>query len=366
MPRDITHVILADEAAGIIRDKDIFDNIEAFHMGCVADDTFLYSLSPQLSTRLHGGLGDDTRAVVVEMMNRQHEEKNPRKAAEQKAFIYGYLCHMAADATFHPLIYSISGSQVKENNHCMAEVRLSKACHRYAETWLDLHLMRKRNLSFKNFKPFRKIITNIAMRFRLDDFFTDCFQNALKAKKYTWGDNFDLQAQFHNGMTRQLFVDKITQNQTVGSILRKLDRVLKGRLKLYTSGFYNISSKIPPCLTAGSFVHPVTGETVNKSIDDLEKDAVKLSAKFMQAADRYLKDGNQAAFLKAVPNVNLDTGQENSRLSDIHAKVAMKIFKLISNAAKMEESLETLKKNVINSDVITAIRTGRFDRDDRK
>ena len=37
MPRNITHVILADEAADIIKSKDIFDNPEAFHMGCVAD-----------------------------------------------------------------------------------------------------------------------------------------------------------------------------------------------------------------------------------------------------------------------------------------------------------------------------------------
>lgn len=326
MPRNITHIILADEAAEVIKSKDVFDNKEAFHMGCVADDAFLYTASPLLSTRLHGGLGDDTRAVVLEMMDELKKEKNPERAAEQKAFISGYLCHMAADLTFHPLIYSISGSQAKANNLSAADTELSKACHRYAETWLDLHLMKKRNLSFGNFRPFRKIIGSIGMRMRLDDFFTDCFQNSLKAKKHTWGDNFDLQAQFHNGMTRQMFIDKITQNQTIAGILRKLDKVLHGRLKLYTSGFYDFENDIPQRLTAGSFVHPVTGETVNKSIADLEKDAVDCSVKFIKAADEYMKSGDREAFSRVVPNINMDTGIVNSKLWDIRKRITQKDF----------------------------------------
>ena len=236
---------------------------------------------------------------------------------------------MAADLTFHPLIYSISGSQLKENNRSESDAELSKACHRYAESWLDLHLMKSKNISFKNFRPFRKIVTNIAMRVRLDDFFTDCYQDALKAKKYTWGDNFDLQAQFHNGMTRQFLVDKITQNQTVAGILRKLDRVLHGKLKLYTSGFYDFDGNIPQRLTAGSFIHPVTGETIKKSITDLEREAVEHSVKFIRAVDDYIKSGDRKAFLEVVPNINLDTGIVNSKLSDVRKKVTMEDLKSV-------------------------------------
>lgn len=326
MPRDITHVILADETAKVVKSQVIFDNIDAFHMGCVADDSFLYTASPKLSTRLHGGLGDDTRAIVLEMMDQLKDEKHPAKAAEKKAFIYGYVCHMAADFTYHPFIYSISGSQVKNNNRSIKEVELSKACHRYAETWLDLYMMKGKNLSFKNFRPFRKIVTKMAMRFRLDDFFTDCYQSALKAKKYTWGDNFDLQAQFHNGMTRQLMVDRITQNQTIGKMLRRLDTVLFGKLNLYISGFYNYGRDVPERLMADSFVHPVTGQIVNKSISDLEHDSVQLSAKFIQAVDEYIKSSNREAFLSAVPNINLDTGIVNSKLMDIRKRVSLNDF----------------------------------------
>ncbi len=324
MPRDITHIILADEVAEIIKNKDIFDNPDAFHMGSVADDSFLYTASPLLSTRLHGGLKDDTRAVVLEMMDNIKKEKNPTRQSEKKAFVYGYLSHMAVDLTFHPLIYSISGSHFSANS--VKEVELSKACHRYAETWLDLYFMRDKNKSFYNFRPFRSIMAKVAMRARLDDFFTDCFQAALKAKKYTWGDNFNLQAQFHNGMTRQFLVDKITQNCVARGILEKLDKALHGKLKLYVSGFYDFDGDIPQRLTAGSFVHPVTGKVIKKSLKDLEKDAVVCMVKFLRAADDYIKFGGKERFLSAVPNVNLDTGIKDTGREALKNKITQGTF----------------------------------------
>lgn len=320
MPRDISHIILADEAAKILKSQEIYNHPNAFHMGCMADDAFLYSLSPHLSSQLHGKDAVDTRAIVLEMMDELKKETDPDKFAEKKAFIGGCLCHMAADVTFHPLIYSISGAhQIEENDR--SKKMMAKACHRYAETWLDLYLMREKKLSFKNFKPFRKIVTDIAMRIRLDDFFTDCVQRVLKAKKYTWGDNFDLQAQFHNSMTRQFFVDKITQNQTLARMMRTLDKGLNGRLKLYTSGFYDFSGEVPQRLTSGSFVHPVTGEVINKSLADLEKEAVDNSVKYIQAVDEYLKIGDREAFKSAVKNFNMDTGTENGSYSDFNKEI---------------------------------------------
>lgn len=345
MPRDITHIILADEAAKLIKNKDIINHPEAFHMGCVADDSFLYSLSPQLSSRLHGMRGDDTRTIVLEMMNELKKEKKPDRVAEKKAFIYGYLCHMAVDVTFHPLIYSISGAHQIEKKDRLKRA-LAKASHRYAETWLDLYFMREKKLSFKNFRPFRKIITKMAMRIRLDDFFTDCYQNALKAKKITWGDNFDLQAQFHAGMTRQFFIDKITQNQTIAKVLKKMDKVFHGGLRLYTSGFYDFSGEIPQRLTAGSFIHPVTGEVVEKSIKDLEADAVKCCVKFIRAADDCIKSDKQENFLKVVRNFNLDTGTENGLPSDFRATITPDFVS--EEVKRMQDSKRSHFHNVLN------------------
>ena len=341
MPRDITHIILADEAVEKLKKKDVFNHLDAFHMGCLADDSFLYSLSPQLSSKLHGAEKVDTRAVILAMMDDLVTEKKTARLAEKKAFIYGFLCHMAADVAFHPLIYSISGAHQVENDK--QKKILAKACHRYAETWLDLHLMREKKLSFKNFRPFRKIISNLSMRMRLDDFFTDSLQNVLKAKKYTWGDNFDLQAQFHCSMIRQLFVNKITQNQTIAGVLRKLDRVLHGKLKLYTSGFYDFNGDVPQRLTAGSFIHPVTGERINKTIKDLEIEAVQNSIRYICAADNYINSKDKEAFCQIVRNFNCDTGMENSTPKDFNNKITP------DWAAIEAKTIRVKKRNVLSA-----------------
>ena len=361
MPRDVTHIILADEAAEIINDKDIRDNPEAFHMGCIADDSFLYTMSPKLSSRLHGMFRDDTRAIVLEMADELKKENEPHKRAEKKAFIAGYVCHMAADCTFHPLIYSISGSHFNASSKREAEI--SKACHRCAETWLDMYFMRAEKMSFKNFRPFRKIIKRVAMRVRIDDFFTDCVQRVLKAKKYTWGDNFDLQSQFHNGMTRQLFVDKVTQSQTIGKMLRKLDTLFNGKLKLYTSGFYNVNGEVPQLLTKGSFIHPVTGEKIDKSLGDLRHDAVQTSVKFIKAVDEYIKSGDKEVFLQSVPNINLDTGIENTGREALKNKMAPGVFAMMTGerkkAKKAMKEDSTVTQKVIKKERKQAIKRAK-------
>ena len=205
--------------------------------------------------------------------------------------------------------------------------------------------MKDKKLSFKKFRPFRKIVTKLGMRMRLDDFFTDACQNVLKAKKYTWGDNFDLQAQFHFSMLRQLFINKITQNQTIGKVLRQTDKVLNGKLKLFTSGFYNLSQEIPQRLTVDSFMHPATGEVIHKSIKDLEQDAVKSSIMFVRAADGYIKSGDANAFLMIVPNFNLDSGTENPI---IHQKPTQEAFEEIKGENKQSKYTQN-NRNFLNA-----------------
>ena len=312
MPRDITHVILADEAAKLINDKDILNNPDALHMGSIAVDTFFYSLSSKFSQKMHGKYETDTRVVVLDMVRRLKEERDPVNKARQKAFICGYLCHVAADSVFHPLINSVSYLPSKENNFSGSDEDLATARHRYAETWLDLYFLKDKNLSFDNFRPFRKVLTNIELRSHLDYCFANSCYRTLGGKTYnkvyTWRDSDDLQAEFHNSMTRQFFVDKVTQNSTIAEMLNRLDKIMNGRLKPFTSGFYGFCKDIPQQLVSGSFVHPITKRVVYKSIDDLEYDAVMRSVDFIKAVNAYIQSGDKKAFLNAVPNVNLDTG----------------------------------------------------------
>ena len=65
MPRDLTHVIIADDILKRSKDswaKGVAEQSTAMHMGAIAHDSFLYGPSPKLSTKMHGGFGDDPRA----------------------------------------------------------------------------------------------------------------------------------------------------------------------------------------------------------------------------------------------------------------------------------------------------------------
>lgn len=314
MPRDLSHVILADDVceklpAGM--GKCIDAHKTAYHMGAVSPDSFLFGSDSKLSTRMHGGLGDDTRGLVLEMLDDVRGEQNKKLQERKKAFVFGYLTHMAVDAAFHPFVYSVSGSQVPENNPDQEHVKLAKTRHRYVETWLDMHFINKKGYDFDNFRPLRKIVANVQNRREMTDFFCKNYQKNFDIKD-------DLRGLYKKSMTMQLFLAKVTKNQTLGKILRRLDNFLDGRLGIAVSGFYQTDRKIPEKLTEfSSYKHPVTGKTVHASIDGLRQDAVDRAALMIAAADRYAANGNRQEFLHAVPNVNLDTGIVDTRLSDI-------------------------------------------------
>lgn len=325
MPRDLTHIILADdigEKLPVETAKNLSLNKTAYHMGAISHDSFLYGPSPKLSTKMHGGLGDDTRKIVLTLLDGVRRETDPEMRNIQKAFTFGFLSHMATDTAFHPFVYSVSGSQVRENNPSDEHVRLAKARHRYTETWLDMHFVEKKGYNFDNFRPMRKIVCDVKNRKKLSGFFCEAYQRA-----YDVDDN--VSKGYEKGMLLQLFLGKMTWNQSLARMMRRLDMLMGDRLATETSGFYQKDRKIPEQLTQfSSYTHPVTGEKVHKTLDDLTKDAVERGVALISAAEKYISNGNRKEFLHAVPNTNLDTGIPDTRLSDIKRAVPVPLSSL--------------------------------------
>ena len=337
MPRDLTHVILADEMCSRLSGQArecAQKNSSAFHMGAVSHDSFLYGPKSKLSTVLHGGFGDDTRAVIVEMLDDIRQEKDPAARNREKAFVYGFLAHMAADSVFHPFVYSVAGSQVRENNPDRQSVKLANTRHRYVETWLDMHFLKEKGLSLDTFKPFKEVAAH-QDKDAVSKFFCRNYQKAFDIK----GNVTDV---YKKSLSVQLFIGRVTQNQKLGGMLRRLDNFLHGELGMAVSGFYQKDRKLPSKLKDfKEFKHPVTGEIVHKSLRNLEYDAVRRGADFIVAAEKYVETGNKEEFLKAVPNINLDTGIENTKLSDIKQTSPLSVEEL-----KGSKLAEFIKKGV--------------------
>lgn len=313
MPRDLSHIIIADEVSGRIPSpaaNDVRTHRDAFRMGAISPDSFLYGSSATLATRLHGGLGDDTRDPVLAMLDDARAEKDPEKAAAKRAFVFGYLTHVGTDIAYHPMVYSMSGSQAKENNATQIGIDRAKARHRFIETWIDRDLMDKSGLSFDTFNPLRDIRTSRDFK-PLCGFFADSVEKS-------FGLDEPVKNTFRNSMRIQLLIGRATQIQPLRKFLDRLDNMLDGKLKLATSGFYRMNRSLPkPMKEMKSFVHPVTGEVVHKNLDDLRKDAVLNGVRLVRYAREYLRTGDKEAFKASVKNVNLDTGVENTLLKDV-------------------------------------------------
>jgi hypothetical protein len=101
-------------------------NRNLFLLGAVGPDyLFYYLFGPELerfraaAMVLHGSDGGDTLAVLARTAER-YGEKIPDGVL---AFLYGYACHVAADAVFHPLVlYFVGkGTEVARYNHHLFE-----------------------------------------------------------------------------------------------------------------------------------------------------------------------------------------------------------------------------------------------------
>lgn len=313
MPRDLTHVIFADDiVAGLPEQSriDIEKYPNALHMGAICTDSFLYGSSPTLSTVMHGGFGDDTRAIVLSMLDGVREEQDPEKKAMKKAFAMGYMTHMAVDQEFHPFVYSLSGSQTKENNTSEMGIRYAKARHRAVETWMDVHFMNEKGYEFDNFRPMRKIVHDVKNSRELTHFFCDSYKAA-------YPEQSGVDTGFRTGFGIQLLLGKVTQNQTVAKVLHRMDNFLNGKLLPAVAGFYREGFEIPKAITdVEEFKHPVSGTTVFSSLETMRDNAISLGKEYIQVAEEYIQSGDREQFNQKIRNVNLDTGVENTTLSD--------------------------------------------------
>lgn len=313
MPRDLTHVIFADDIVAGLSEQtkaDIEKYPNALHMGAICPDSFLYGSNPILSTVMHGGLGDDTRAIVLSMLDGVREEQDPEKKAMKKAFAMGYMTHMAVDQEFHPFVYSLSGSQSKENNTSEKGIRFAKARHRAVETWMDVHFMKEKGYKFDNFRPMRKIVHDVKNSRELTHFFCDSYKSA-------YPEQSGVDAGFRTGLGIQLLLGKVTQNQTVAKVLHRIDNFLDGKLLPAVAGFYREGYEIPKAITdVEEFQHPVSGTIVYSSIETMKNNAISLGREYIKFAEDYIQTGNREQFNHQIHNVNLDTGVEDTKLSD--------------------------------------------------
>lgn len=139
MPKEYCHWHLARRIAGRLEPGPLADAVLAYDefllVGAVSHDSGYYALrdaeAKQAADRLHGAAGHDSFAPL-----RSLAAQREILGAPAFAFGLGALTHVAADATFHPLVFSWTGDAQAPDPALRQGWRWR---HQACETALDLH-----------------------------------------------------------------------------------------------------------------------------------------------------------------------------------------------------------------------------------
>lgn len=297
MPKELTHWILAERAfAGLDANCPLQGIIDKHHdlylSGAVLPDTLMHLFhGPQaptalaLAKRFHD-TGTNSYAPFI----RAEEHFPDGFPTNLLACLLGIIAHMQADIVFHPYVYSLSG---------VTDI----GRHYRLETALDVYFMR-RDVSL----PARHLRDLVRPGTR-DDLVTACsliFDPSGELPSEIVGHTLDLHCRF-----QQLY------DRTHWKLLvRLLGSLHAPPFKDYQHLFYPLRMTRDNGLLTGheQWQHPITGELLTTSIDELSRQVVRRTTTVME---RIAEHGSLTKALTEPPGENLLTGMYGVKASQM-------------------------------------------------
>ncbi len=250
---------------------------------------YVGSLGPDLAAVAQEWLFDtmhwrDTNHFVLEWLQRYSKGEEPGYLA----YIFGFLCHMAADIICHPYVNTFAGYYDKQP---------IKDMHKWSETNTDGYVLReyfgRHSVSDSDNKEFG-----------------------------SWGDVLDLDGELSRNrrttplckrwceLANRSFKPPAGKKPVTTSQLKSSrSKIANGALgTFYDSGAAIYFKGLPGNYTDSNVVSHKHKE---RDIDAYVAWAVAVTGRFWKAASDWLKrntPGRDSRFLEAVPNFNLDTG----------------------------------------------------------
>lgn len=316
MGKEISHILCAEQTlaslagtAGEGFTSLLKDHAREFHFGSIAADTFFYGIKSPLSSGnpsrcgdlIHGAEGVDTGRPIHEMLKELRDAPNDPLFGAKAAFVGGFLSHVALDSIIHPFVYHVSGNYYAE---CPVERKEARVRHRLVESWLDLHLMTTCPVASAGYAGLADIRGNGAVNRALLGFLFDAFERSLEIDPAN-------RKELMRGYRVQMALNSVYGRPSVAGLVRRVDRLLSGRLETILALFYPWGyGEVPRELTHfESFLHPVTGERRGGGLSGLWGRAVGRSGEFLLSLERFLfQGGNDDELRSSVQGYNLSTG----------------------------------------------------------
>lgn len=337
MPKEITHIVFADETLKQISQTDLFKNIsqstEFYQFGSLAVDSFYYNLEIPFVDKNYVQWGDMVHAAdgnnpfipiykaLEELKNlytnfsisdnkyksplkkeiyNRYERDNEKKDFNNKlAFICGYLTHCALDINFHPFVYYFSGNYYNPDKEESINAQMR---HRLIEGWIDYYLVKQNPDEYSvntTFKAFSDDVTNL----KLLDFLSNHYSNSWK------GDKKNINESLIRGYFIQKTLNSLFDNKSFKNSVRFLNKMSQNKLRGYLALFYPDTYDIPDyIINTPMFKNPVTGEEHNQDFHELWKQALKLSSSFLNAVNEYIFNNNESILKDTIKGYSLDVG----------------------------------------------------------
>jgi hypothetical protein len=313
VPKEITHWWLAAEVLASLEDHPrlaqlLKRNRNVFLLGSVGADFLFYYLHGgelaafrEAAMVLHGSDGGDTLAVLAKTAEVYAavldggvwpEGENGNNLAEAVwAFLFGYVCHVAADSVFHPLVLYCAG---KGGAQALYQ-------HYLFETVLDLYVtdvLRPGDL------PLRLSALTSQMRMSRQAF--------LKLLGFVSFGGAD-----YNREALKICLRRYERVQAAlwgfpGRTAARLVGLLNRRLRHFSASFYQKAyHRLTPVFArAFQYLHPVTGQSYEHSVMDLRAEVVRQARRTAGVFEKILDTPScdPIAYLEKIHGPNLETG----------------------------------------------------------
>ena len=302
MPFENTHLFLADKVLKSLQNEDLTEilkeHLDYYYLGSIFPDTLFYARDDKLSQvafRLHGDDGQPTNRFVFDVLDRIREQGSLRDFA----FAAGFLTHCAADITFHPVVFYISGYMPDASEQ--AKQRTSFLHWQY-ETLID-QLLNDRFRLEELVQP--SLVRDLAAPDVLGIDADTLVRHLEKQRGYF----LKIRSRFYYHIFRILSRLRVVPPESVAGFYQSLNK-----------GDITLPKRIP-------FRDVVSGEERETSLEDLTEQSVDLGGRLVVAAHDYFTSAIGRQECEAImKGESLHTGKRGKTLKDVRHAASISDF----------------------------------------
>jgi len=307
MPKERTHWILAEKVFQEILPDSPLKKIVGLHKnlylaGAVIPDTpfyLLYGKSGKMMSQLGMRLHDNplnSYQPLSDAIN-HHMRHVPDDVL---ALILGFIAHIHADASFHPLVYYLTGGDENERNR---EIR-----HRTLEAYLDIYYSAR--FPLQN----RGLVSNVMTSLEMGE---DRFLNLLSL--FYFGREKKHIPEIKKSLLRHRMIQKLFDRDSVKITLKWLDFIPGMKLDLIMATCYPLVRPDPWSMFHHpfSYLHPVTGQPFRHSVRDLEEKMIRETLGIFAQIECHMKNRTLPELFSRLKGPDLCTGMMGKQISDM-------------------------------------------------